>query len=322
MVVATHFGQGDLPNFTQNFAVPCFFIIAGYYAYYPTSTDLAKCKNKIWRTLKILVIAFLIYVVYDVTKIIVQSIMGMPSDLGAYLTGLIYHDFLTAFFFYNEFITSGYHLWFLIALLTVYIVHYWCEKYLMTKHYPYLWVVLLLVSYLIDACLPVWGLGRCNTQNALFTGLPCFMIGYVLHRYQSKFAKLNRFVYLTMGLVCIILAYFECKLYNAVWDEYPVHFIMGFAANIFITQFFLICSTVNTDCWFYRVFGKNFTLWVYILHVMVGDLFCNVLKIWFKFVFVVVFLLTALLVLLLRYVVLGVKILCAKRRVAPANKIT
>lgn len=222
---------GDIIESLARFAVPFFFMVSGYYCLYQDKTDeLVKMKNKIIRTLKLLIVANFIYVMWNGLRF---YILGnsfneiVENTLTAFSPDKWFHIIV-----FND-NTISTHLWFLQALLYCYIFMFIVLKY---KGY--------LISYIISGSLLIthficsygFGLGGYYIRNAWFNGIPFFILGYFIHKHKMKIKAItypyimfalilgcmvtlienhlvgNKLVYL--GTIFIVISYFLIGLKN------------------------------------------------------------------------------------------------------------
>ena len=159
------------------FAVPIFFLISGFYSYYEDNSKAQqKYKTRIIRLLKLIIVANLFYLI--VTPMNYSIFFNIKSIL--------------AWLILNLQLIKG-HLWFLDALLYCYIFVFILSKLKIDLKKFYFVIPLLLIINLIlgeiSSCvgnpIPFY-----YYRNFLFTGLPFFMIGHLIH-YKEKFIKNN-----------------------------------------------------------------------------------------------------------------------------------
>ena len=165
--------EGLVIDALARFAVPIFFMLAGFFSFY--NNDDAKAyttyKRRINKLIKILVIGSILYFV---GMVYLQwdwllSVLNLDA-----LFGLIIFD-ITPF---------GYHLWFIQALIYCYILFCLLIRFQVKPNILYKFIPISLL-----ACLFI---GECCTKagfeftfeyyrNFLLMGLPFFTLGYLIH---------------------------------------------------------------------------------------------------------------------------------------------
>lgn len=103
--------------------------------------------------------------------------------------------------FYNHVSNSGGHMWFLLALFVVSLIHYLFIQVHLEK--IYLFLPLLVIVFLFFGVYIYFFLGKVasldEVRNAIFLGLPCFAIGYDTNfLYKNYLADKNK------KLICLI----------------------------------------------------------------------------------------------------------------------
>jgi len=185
LVISVHFNGISKVYPLFRLAVPAFFIISGFFVYCEDKTNQEKRNKKfIKSSLKYLLIGFLIYILYDFI-----NCFRYGNDLGSFFSGLFYKDFFNSFILRNQPVTSGYHLWFMIALFVVSIMHYFCCKFNLTKYYPIISPILLIIALCFRGYFHLhfqYSLGNNYLRNAIFMGFPMFAIGFMLGKYRNK----------------------------------------------------------------------------------------------------------------------------------------
>lgn len=206
-----------------SFGVPVFFMISGCYSY-GASRD--KIKKRSLHVLRLIFYANLFYLLWDIAFLAVQG-----KNAGAWLRECFTVKRLLVFLLFNETPLRG-HLWFLGALLYSYICM-WAVIRLKEKRW---WRDGFL--YAVTA-LPLAGnlaLGEALTamghniqipyvRNWLFSGIPCFFIGYLIRRRKEE----GRGPSVSVSLLRVLL---------------PVSVLAGIAEVSFIPASELYVSTI------------------------------------------------------------------------------
>lgn len=269
-VISIHFNNGSkfLPIF--RLAVPMFFMISGFYN---STQDRAKQKTKniklIKASLKYLIIGFAIYFVYDLLNLFVyKTHINFAHYFTYYSPCFITRDFILL----NIPITSGYHLWFLIALFVVAIMHFCACELKLEKCYPFLIPILLLVPIGLGGYFHLiadYNIPLILTRNAAFTGFPCFLVGYLLGKNRDKeWNTPNKILFfilsiLTVGLSMVEGLIIETEIY-----------ISSILASIFIILFLSGLRTKRNKFYnfYYKWIGPDSAFYIYILHIAIGDI--------------------------------------------------
>lgn len=124
-----------------------------------------------------------------------------------WLTGSLNFKTIALFFCFNRISFLNWALWYLFALVYVYfifvIVIFYKKEEILCKVAPFLLVVSIIVSEVTE--LPWYIVG-----NFVFTILPCFTIGYYIHKADASLKNGVIFVLLviSVGLICVEHAVF------------------------------------------------------------------------------------------------------------------
>ena len=158
----------------ENYArigVPVFFLISGYYL---NGNSKEKIKSKIWKNMKLLFFSCIIYLLLNCIRYFVDK----EATIG-YFRCFINVKNILDFIFFNVNPFWG-HLWFIHALIYLYVIEFILLKYnLNNKKVGLSLSVILLITYQIINGLFVDDFLN-NIQyirNYIFVGIPFFTIG-------------------------------------------------------------------------------------------------------------------------------------------------
>lgn len=264
LVICIHYVRQKYTHFpVYRMTVPAFFIISGYFIFTKDSTkEESKALGFISRSFIYMMIGITFYFFFD---LIVCWKNNFPLD--DFFKSQIYDKFIYQFFFMNHSLSkTANHLWFLIALFTVSLIHYFSIKLKLTKIYPIIMILCLLIHFFFAGYFP--GMEELNVstfyiRNALYFGLPLFLVGYLMARYNFHPNRWVKYLYLALGIGFFFLQIIDAR--GLILEMYP----SGILSAIFLIQFFMGLKPVKND-FYYRWFGKNMPFYIYILHVSVG----------------------------------------------------
>ena len=244
-------------------AVPAFFIISGYFIYTKEeSAKEGKAINFIRRSFIYMMIGILFYFIYD---LMVCYRNGMPLD--DFFKSQIYDKFFYQFFFMNYSLSkTANHLWFLIALFTVSIIHYFLVKFKLTKIYPFIMIFCLGIHFFFSGYFPGFeelDVSLFYLRNGLYFGLPLFALGYLMAHYNFHTKSWFKYLYLGLGIFFFFFQIIDAR--GLILEMYPSSVL----ASVFLIQFFLGLKPTKSN-FYYKWFGKNMPFYIYILHTAVG----------------------------------------------------
>ncbi|MBP3322469.1 MAG: hypothetical protein J6M12_08940 [Clostridia bacterium] len=103
------------------------------------------------------------------------------------------------------------------------------------------------------------------TRNALFFGLPNFALGYLTAKHFGGKAVTcgKRMLFLALGVLFFFLQIAESRI--VVMEMYLSTVLSAF----FLLRFFTSLGPVNSGL-YYKIFGKDLSFSIYLLHVAVG----------------------------------------------------
>ena len=241
-------------------AVPAFYIISGYFIYTKEeSLKEEKAINFIRRSFIYMMIGIIFYFIYD---LIMCYRNEMPLD--DFFRSQIYDKFFYQFFFMNYSLSkTANHLWFLIALFTVSIIHYFLIKFKLTKTYPFIMIFCLGIHFFFSGYFPGFmelDVSLFYLRNGLYFGLPLFALGYLMARYNFHTKSWFKYLYLGLGIFFFFFQIIDAR--GLILEMYPSSVL----ASIFLIQFFLGLKPTKSN-FYYKWFGKNMPFYIYILHV-------------------------------------------------------
>lgn len=271
-VVAIHihfpgdFGKGVIA--VARFAVPFFFMVSGFFSFYENRAVLnEKYKRKIKHLLLLFGTSLLLYFAYGV----LGSIMN--GTLEGYLKSIFsVSSFFELFVFNHVRIMEA--LWFLPALIYVYLVFLAFEKTGITKKLYFLIPVLFLAGTLFRECIEIFPeypaiMSKAYLyRNFLFVGLPFFMLGHYIkaneEKLKNKFSNTLLFVLMIIGTAESVAV----ELLHTGKSVYIGTFVAVFALFLFAVKNEEKYSAVHL-----ANAGAKYSLYVYILHIMVSNVF-------------------------------------------------
>jgi surface polysaccharide O-acyltransferase-like enzyme len=179
--VTFHGQLGYAMDALARFAVPIFFLVSGFFSY-RISPD--KIKSRARAILKLLIIAVVVYTLFNVVMLATSG--GVTEIVGYFRS---YADLTTlAKLILLNVPVSSVHLWYLFAMLYVYVAFYFAtvlrlsEKVMWVISFSLLGVHLLLGEFLsfFDMAVPYSLL-----RNFLFMGIPFFGLGLFARKHEE-----------------------------------------------------------------------------------------------------------------------------------------
>lgn len=248
---------GDFGQAVQaiaRFAVPFFFMVSGYYCYRKDYQGVIGGGKKIWHIVKITFFAYLFYIVVALLE---NAFWGGTNQFNFSLSHI------GAVLLYSVPSNVPGQLWFLIALLEVYVIYFFVDL-LHARKLAY-WVAAFTFLAMIMLAQGFWfhygyKLPADYYRNAWFEGFSFFTLGYYLHDKQNKLAVSNKvlLIIISASVVMSVIERFLCGCIFAVHlSTYP----------LVISLFIYAIKNGNLHQGVLQRVGKKYSMYVYILHM-------------------------------------------------------
>lgn len=247
-------------------AVPCFFMITGFF--YPTTMAKGKELKQIGKLTKLCFISLLAYFVWTFAfyKYTGQDFSYITSRL------LSFNGIVKFLVFNNPFFVN--HLWYLLAIVYVLVIVFIANKLKMKK------LLMCSVPLLLLICI---ALGRYSnvffgqffsndfSRNCYFFGLPFFCIGWFIAENHEKItSKLSK----KLLLVLIVLFALMGPVEHFVLEMLGLNMEgdVFFSTPFFAISVFLYCAYYTEGNETLALIGKKYSTAIYIVHVAFIDL--------------------------------------------------
>lgn len=275
MVVLIHFyfrdGVGSLMDALARFAVPLFFVVSGFYSYQISLSKIKKrTKNIIWLSL----FSTLLYTAFNITRLLLSgNAAGIPTYFERYLNLKV----LVRLFVFNIPLSSE-HLWFLFALIYVYVIFYLVTKYKISD--AWVWgisVFFLFLHILLGEFALAFGVDSPTTiiRNFLLMGVPFFGLGLMAKKYEQKIRKTPNLVVFAILVLGILETCFSRKSFGKN-ELYIGSILICFSAIALFVKY----SNKKYPNMLVEIAGCN--TYIYILHLLVISVtktVCSILEI-------------------------------------------
>lgn len=251
---------GTAMDTLARFAVPVFFMSAGFYSY---NNSLSKLKHKIKNGFLLFITASVIHHLYYIICTLIAD--GLPTVVQFYKDLFTIKKSLN-FIVWGETLPYS-HLWFLIALVYVYIILYLLVKFHVKEQFYYTLAVLCLAVHLLfGEFLPLFNISvpTLHLRNFLFMGYPFFALGMYLNKKKQEATAPSTFVYVLLLFAGAALSLLSRKIGQPA-ETYLGSVCMSIAC-------FAIALKHPTPKFLAKFDGmSNLYKYIYLLHVLVGD---------------------------------------------------
>lgn len=178
---------GVIVDALARFAVPLFFLVSGYYA---DNASPEKLRQRTYRLMRMLILASLAYVVYDVFWLFLDQ---GTQEVIRYFQAYTDPRNLLELLVFNSAVHTA-HLWYLLAGIYVYGIFCMVKTHEVPTKVLLAAAILLLTLHLalgeflavFHVVLPIQ-----RVRNFALTGLPFFCFGMIANRYQQKIKMIS-----------------------------------------------------------------------------------------------------------------------------------
>ena len=198
-----------LPGFWGNaiitfgrYAVPFFLMISGWYLFsYDRNVVLEKAIKQLCGIIKLIGAFFVVYLVTNSLCGIVER--GVPFEWIKK-----YSNFTTVLYWllFNRALFLGSTAYYIFMMLYIYIIIIFWAKYNLSMYMVYAAPALIVINII---CGEFTDLPWFTYGNFLFTGIPCFAIGYLLHQCKDKIFSFSLVKYICLFVLGALIACFE-----------------------------------------------------------------------------------------------------------------
>jgi hypothetical protein len=278
---------GTIVTAIARFAVPFFFMITGFYMYsFNNEFDeeqIKNLKNKLkYKILKYLSIFILAYIFYELYFYLLEFYIGNTGYVSLFTRLDRYSFFSLLLFSQSPLLDYSFHLWFLLALIQVYIVFYFFSKPIYNNKgtFLFLWTILFFALEIIFIGREVQLLnhtykGIILIVNGLVEGTYCSLFGVYLKYLFQKYNLFEKCYFTVKSFIVVTLLLFitsvlERLLLGSRWDIY-ISSILIAIIFMYITHCKLY---LNEKLYFFiHVLTAKCNIYIYILHLVVTKTF-------------------------------------------------
>jgi hypothetical protein len=176
---------GETVNSLARFAVPLFFVVAGFFSY---GASLAKIKKRCLHILSLHGFAFLLYTAINV---VIGAVQHGGQGVVTYFAQYLDLATLVRLLLCNLPVSCS-RMWYLLAMVYVYGIYYVAIRFGVKEKLIFVVSFLLMISHLIleeGLCLFGVDVDLLLVRNFLFTGIPFFGLGLFVRKYQKRIYK-------------------------------------------------------------------------------------------------------------------------------------
>lgn len=265
MVVFIHvkfYGKlGSIMETTARFAVPFFFLVSGFYSYkIPYNKIIKRIKN----IFSLIILSVICYTAFNVFTLLLK---GNMHEVTSYFSNYLDLAVLVKLFVFNITISSE-HLWYLFAVLYVYVIFLFVTKLRFSDKTIFIISFFLFVLHiLLGEGVSFLGvaLPKSIIRNFLVMGVPFFGLGLFVKKHEHKFHSVPDFVI----FASIIIGFFESLLSRYFFGRNEVYI------GSLLILFAIVCVFIKHSNARYPSFLtalNGCSTYVYIFHIIISGL--------------------------------------------------
>lgn len=254
------------------FAVPCFFLITGFF--YHTTLEQNKELQQIKKVIVLIVAANSLLLIINIFYCFIHN-----KSIIKWFVSLFSPEKILNCFVFNVNLVAGHfetaHLWYLNALLYVLLIAAFLRKVGAFKILYYLTPVLLIVGLIVECFSEqIFGVnfkdvyGFYYYRNFLTMGIPYFSIGNLLFIFQDKL-KTRKILLFISSIFLLVLSVFEMIIMECFsCSSNGEFFLLTPLCSVCLFLFFLLFFEDKNYSRFWNLIsaiGRKYVVWIYIL---------------------------------------------------------
>lgn len=258
--------MGTVTKGIARFAVPLFFMSAGFYCFCKNSNVMSYALKKVKHVVLLLVGGSIPWLAYE---FIMNCFVGNKISISQYLTEFFAIENFTNLLLWNNlsgFLGGGGVLWFVVALIYCYLGYGVIAKLKAERFMPLLIVLTLVIHQLVAMRLIVdtTDYNVMYETNYWLFGFPMFTIGRMMRKYDLP-RKLQKSKVSCRGLIIagIVASIAECLIYDSEL----------YIGSILVAVMMICDAQLNTSdsklTQFMAYIGNRLSFVVYVMHYMI-----------------------------------------------------
>ena len=258
---------GNIISALARFAVPIFFMTSGYYCYGQTTSDI---KKKIFKIVKILLFASILYNLCDVFRV---CVLNGFSEIPLFLQSRFNFTRLYELLVFNI-PFSATRLWFLLALIYVYVIQSFFVKFKVDHKVIFIFsIVFIALNLILGEGLQIFGIiiPEHYFRNFILTAYPFFVFGLFYRKYYEYIIKVKHIIPWSVFVLGVVIT----LLSPAAMNRVALH--CG-AVLITISLFALAISQTTRKYPNWLIDLSKCCLGIYFFHRPVADAFYLISK--------------------------------------------
>ncbi|MGQ7366504.1 acyltransferase family protein [Streptococcus suis] len=249
---------GDIVSALGRFAVPFFFMVSGYFTFTLDKKNIKQViRRRIKKNVALLSVSFLIYWTINIIFISIEG------QIVPYVDSILTIENIFKLIFLNyttTFIGVG-HLWFLLALVYVYIVIYMFYPKITKLSYIFIILLMLIPPLEYFSLKHNLDIDPIFYRNFIFQGLPLFFIGGLIGKNSNKIKGITDDVFVFSLFITILVFFVEYSILTPESNLYYNSVMFSVLALAYCVKYPKLerCKVLVT-------LGKDFSSQMYLFH--------------------------------------------------------
>lgn len=258
--------MGTVIKGIARFAVPLFFMSAGYYCFCKDLNVMGYALKKVKHVALLLIGGSVPWLAYE---FIMNCFVGNKISISEYLTKFFAVENFTDLLLWNNlsgFLGGGGVLWFVVALIYCYLGYGVIAKLKAERFMPLLIVVTLVIHQLVAMRLIVdtTNYNVMYETNYWLFGFPMFTIGHMMRKYDlPRMMQKSKISSQGLIIVGIVASIAECLIYDS----------QLYIGSILVAVMMICDAQLNTSdsklTHFMAYVGNRLSFVVYVMHYMI-----------------------------------------------------
>lgn len=248
---------GQIIKYASAYAVPIFFMTAGYYA---MGGKIATVKRRLNKIIKYFIYAYILFLGYNLLIAVKNHTMMTWISVNFNAKTLIkYICFCT--------IDFAVPLWYLISMIELYIIWYFIVKKQKEQSALKLIPILFILQILLTSYCETMQLQWFWKINVITRALPWFLLGYYIRTNEGQqFKSIDTYKLLGMVVIGCIIVLTPIIFHTSI--QFSALGYIPYATGMFVLT---LKNPNHHICKVIEYIGANLSLNIYILHVLVAN---------------------------------------------------
>lgn len=240
-------------------AYPFFFVLIGYSLF---DKDLKaaeeKAKKAALLSLTVLILTVALYFILD----FIVALVG--GELVKFIKGTADVGILSLLYLNNAPVSAP-HVWVFVAVTIALGIHYFAVRFSVTKVYPYLAILFILMGLFMCVYANAFPMGSVKNakyiKNAYFFVLPCLSLGYFTAKFPDVATGKIKYAFLAAGIALLCLQRLEDYIYTTALGVTSPFYLTSVLSAVFLVFFAARVKTSSVPV-MEKTFGEYYFIFI------------------------------------------------------------